>query len=272
MFAAKQMEKEIHVRHAKLKKSASSRKSPSISSDSERESIIPVSQEMCRFNHLCTICQILITLICLLVPLYFVYISEGAIPPCFAVTMFILVVWMKLVSFAHCNYDLRQARLANEIRPGERESATPIEGADQPLQYPENLTIGNMLYFLIAPTLTYQLTYPRTGRIRFKWLGRRCIELVVMVALLMAIVDQYIFPAVRNSVDSIRDRKTGHYLERVLKLSIPVVYSWLCMFYILFHVWLNILAEVIRFGDRVRHLNVAQVTCNRKFSSQNFLL
>lgn len=254
------MEKEISNRHGKYKRSASAKKSSVVkhSSDSEEEAVVPVSCEMYRFNRLCTICQGFITLTCLLVPLYFVHISEGAIPPCFAVTMFILVIWMKLVSFAHCNYDLRQARLAGEIRPGERESATPIEGADQPLQYPENLTFGNMLYFLVAPTLTYQLTFPRTGRIRFRWLGRRCIELVVMVALLMAIVDQYIFPAVRNSVDTIRDRKTGHYLERVLKLSIPVVYSWLCMFYILFHVWLNILAEVIRFGDRVRLLSSVQ--------------
>lgn len=38
--------------------------------------------------------------------------------------------------------------------------------------------------------------------------------------------------------------------ERVLKLSIPVLYVWLCMFYCLFHLWLNIIAELLRFGDR----------------------
>jgi hypothetical protein len=39
-------------------------------------------------------------------------------------------------------------------------------------------------------------------------------------------------------------------VERVLKLAIPTLYIWLVMFYTLFHVWLNILAEVLRFGDR----------------------
>lgn len=194
----------------------------------------------------------IICLLCLVAPLFLVVVSEDAIAPSFAATLLTLVIWMKLVSFAHCNHDLRQARLLNEVRSGERESTTPIEGADQPLQYPENLTLSNMVYFLCAPTLTYQLTYPRNARIRFKWLARRCVELLVMLALLLAIIDQYIFPAVKNSLESVKHKKTGKYIERVLKLSIPVVYSWLCMFYILFHIWLNILAEVLRFGDRVR--------------------
>lgn len=194
----------------------------------------------------------IVCLVCLVAPLFLVQISDDAIAPSFAATLLTLVIWMKLVSFAHCCHDHRLARLMNEVRPGERDSTTPIDGADQGLQYPENITLGNMVYFLCAPTLTYQLTYPRNAKIRFKWLGRRCLELVVMVALLMAITDQYIFPAVKNSLESVKHKKTGKYIERVLKLSIPVVYSWLCMFYILFHVWLNILAEVLRFGDRVR--------------------
>ena len=39
-------------------------------------------------------------------------------------------------------------------------------------------------------------------------------------------------------------------IERVLKLALPNMYAWLCMFYCLFHLWLNILAELLRFGDR----------------------
>ena len=35
-------------------------------------------------------------------------------------------------------------------------------------------------------------------------------------------------------------------IERVLKLALPNLYAWLCMFYCLFHLWLNILAELLR--------------------------
>jgi len=36
----------------------------------------------------------------------------------------------------------------------------------------------------------------------------------------------------------------------LLKLAIPTLYGWLIIFYALFHVWLNILAEFTYFGDR----------------------
>ena len=39
--------------------------------------------------------------------------------------------------------------------------------------------------------------------------------------------------------------------ERLLKLTIPVTYIWLLGFYMLFHLFLNFLAEALRFGDRV---------------------
>jgi diacylglycerol O-acyltransferase-1 len=38
-------------------------------------------------------------------------------------------------------------------------------------------------------------------------------------------------------------------VERVLKLSVPTLYFWLAMFYALFHTWLNLLAELLRFAD-----------------------
>jgi hypothetical protein len=38
--------------------------------------------------------------------------------------------------------------------------------------------------------------------------------------------------------------------ERVIKLSIPNTYVWLLVFYLYFHLWLNLLAELTLFGDR----------------------
>ena len=39
-------------------------------------------------------------------------------------------------------------------------------------------------------------------------------------------------------------------IERVLKLGIPTLYGWVFLFYLLFHVWLNLLAELTLFADR----------------------
>lgn len=40
--------------------------------------------------------------------------------PGFVLTSFAIVTWMKLVSYAHCNWDLRLAHRENQLRPGER--------------------------------------------------------------------------------------------------------------------------------------------------------
>ena len=61
---------------------------------------------------------------------------------------------------------------------------------------------------------------------------------------------QYIEPTIRNSVKPMKEQNWALIVERVLKLAIPTLYIWLVMFYTLFHVWLNIVAEVLQFGDR----------------------
>lgn len=49
--------------------------------------------------------------------------------------------------------------------------------------------------------------------------------------------------------------QTGEYnylgiLERVLKLSVPNLAIWLLLFFMFFHSFLNLTAELCRFGDR----------------------
>lgn len=57
-------------------------------------------------------------------------------------------------------------------------------------------------------------------------------------------------PAIKNSLVAVHE---GHYVSiarRLLTISVPSVYSWICSFYLLFHLLLNIFAEILRFGDR----------------------
>jgi diacylglycerol O-acyltransferase-1 len=66
---------------------------------------------------------------------------------------------MKLISYAHTNYDVRSL-----LRAGEQPESVPDAPA---VRYPDNITYANMVYFLAAPTLCYQLGYPRTPYIRW---------------------------------------------------------------------------------------------------------
>jgi hypothetical protein len=80
-----------------------------------------------------------------------------------------------------------------------------------------------------------------------------CLSYQVFVGLMATLAHrclQYIEPTIRNSVKPMKEQKWALIVERVLKLAIPTLYIWLVMFYALFHVWLNIVAEVLQFGDR----------------------
>ena len=62
---------------------------------------------------------------------------------------------------------------------------------------------------------------------------------------------QYITPTVLNAMVFFKTDDYLHIFERILKLAIPNVYCWILMFYAIFHCYLNLWAELTKFGDRV---------------------
>eukprot|EP00897_Mesotaenium_endlicherianum_P002865 jgi/Mesen1/2606/ME000166S01728 len=174
-------------------------------------------------------------------PAFVIYRTQAGPLGGFVLIFIVVITWMKLISYAHTNADVR-AMLASGEKP-ELAMDAPV------VQYPDNITVRNMLYFLFAPTLCYQLGYPRSRHVRKGWVFRQLLVLVVFMGLMLFIIEQYINPTIQNSQHPLK----GHFMysiERVLKLSIPTLYVWLCMFYCFFHLWLNIVAEVLCFGDR----------------------
>ena len=76
------------------------------------------------------------------------------------------VIFMKLVSYAHTNNDLRArwaraaaAKKTTEKTAGAVAAETTTGGFGV---YPNNVGVGDMYLFLLFPTLVYQTTYPRT--------------------------------------------------------------------------------------------------------------
>lgn len=214
-------------------------------------------------------------------------IEHQKIPPIsgFFLLFCSIIAFMKMISYVLVNRDYRVAQrkkvqLIDPIHP---------HVLPNPQRYPDNLRARNLLYFLAAPTLIYQINYPRSPSVRRLWLVGKVTQLVVFLFLMKILVDQYVMPAVKNA--KVRTTHKSVYslcaqtpleelawlkiVERVLKLSvcthnhdvshtlttrahaqhahatqIPNLYIWLLMFYCFFHLWLNILAELLRFGDR----------------------
>jgi diacylglycerol O-acyltransferase-1 len=163
-----------------------------------------------------------------------------------------IIMTMKLVSFAHVSDDIR--RIKADYEKSKKSDAKPSTSSEhhnhsEIMDYQP--TFGHLLYFLAAPTLIYQVSYPRSPRIRKRFVARRSLELIFCLSLQLFIIEQYIFPLVRNSLTHFDNRNLIGIFERVLKLAIPITIHWLLMFYGFFHAFLNLTAELLRFGDRL---------------------
>ncbi|RLN12700.1 diacylglycerol O-acyltransferase 1-like [Panicum miliaceum] len=192
-------------------------------------------------EHVVILLHIIITTSVIVYPAVVILKCDSAVLSGFVLMFLASIMWMKLVSYAHSNYDIRVLS-----------KSTEKDAAYGNYVDPENMkdpTIKSLLYFMLAPTLCYQPTYPRTTCIRKGWVIRQLVKCLIFTGLMGFIIEQYINPIVKNSKHPLK----GNFLnaiERVLKLSVPTLYVWLCMFYCFFHLWLNILAELLRFGDR----------------------
>lgn len=111
--------------------------------------------------------------------------------------------------------------------------------------------VGQLFYFLAAPTLVYQLSYPRTTHVRKWFVARRLMEIIFIGIINVFIVEQYVMPTLQNSLVHFDNLNIIPIVERVLKLCVPNTIVWLLIFYALFHSYLNLVAELLRFGDRV---------------------
>ncbi|KAI8634722.1 diacylglycerol O-acyltransferase [Xylariaceae sp. FL1651] len=157
----------------------------------------------------------------------------------------VIIVYMKVISYALTNRDLRHAYL----HPVKGElAALPEIYASCP--YPENITMGNLTYFWWAPTLVYQPVYPRTENIRWLFVLKRLGEAVCLSVFIWFCSAQYAAPVLWNSIDKMHSLDLVSIVERLLKLSTISLIIWLAGFFALFQSSLNALAEVMRFGDR----------------------
>lgn len=212
------------------------------------------------------ICTLNIILPCIWV----LYYSKSHPGSCMIYLFQSVIIWMKLISYHHCNRDLRktlratrtkqsvsQDSLDSQAKPASLENIFAETNDLEPpyLYYPMNIALPNLLYFCLAPTLCYQLNYPRSPHIRWKYLLTLIIRMFLVGGLLIFVVEQYIKPTLEGSIDAIDMLKNkmdiSLVMVKLLKLSIPNTYCWLLMFYFYFHLFLNFLAEITRFGDRL---------------------
>lgn len=158
------------------------------------------------------------------------------------------IIFLKLFSYRDVNLWCRQRRVKTEaVSAGKKVSGA---AAQQTVSYPDNLNYRDLYYFIFAPTLCYELNFPRSPRIRKRFLLRRVLEMLFFIQLQVGLIQQWMVPTIQNSMKPFKDMDYSRIIERLLKLAVPNHLIWLIFFYWLFHSCLNAVAELMQFGDR----------------------
>lgn len=197
---------------------------------------------------------ILASILCIPVLVVFTVLSMTPVGAVFALSIYTILL-LKLYSYKDVNRWCRERRRTH-VRGLSRTQSAPLpkkvngDVGKQEMIYPGNLTLRDIYYFMLAPTLCYELNFPRSSRIRKRFLLRRLFEMLFIMQLLVGLIQQWMVPAIQNSMKPFRDMDYSRMVERLLKLAVPNHLIWLIFFYWFFHSSMNFVAELMRFGDR----------------------
>uniref|UniRef100_A0AAQ6A5X8 O-acyltransferase n=1 Tax=Amphiprion ocellaris TaxID=80972 RepID=A0AAQ6A5X8_AMPOC len=140
------------------------------------------------------------------------------------------VLFLKLYSYKDANRWCREIRQAKAKRLSRSYSCKCMNTHSGAVKSSQLRSRNNMYYFVFAPTLCYQLNFPRSPRIRKRFLMRRLFEMVRTMC-----VFQWMVPTIQNSMKP---------------FQVPNHLIWLFFFYWFFHSSMNFVAELMQFGDR----------------------
>ncbi|XP_035989269.1 diacylglycerol O-acyltransferase 1 isoform X1 [Fundulus heteroclitus] len=163
------------------------------------------------------------------------------------------ILFLKLYSYKDVNLwcrELSAIKAKKLSRSMSCPTAQHFKAGEQKVCYPGNLTIKDMYYFVFAPTLCYELNFPRSPKIRIQFLLRRLCEMLFFTQVLVGLTQQWMIPIIQSSMKPLEDMDLSRMTERLLRLAVPNHLLWLMFFYWFFHSSMNFSAELLRFGDR----------------------
>ena len=173
-----------------------------------------------------------------------------------------IMMTMKMISYMHVMNEIRRV-LPKFLNP-EDSNGQPLKRSRRCEVSKENsliiqnhsedissiVNIKEILYFYFAPTLTYQLWYPRTSKIRGWWLARELFQFAVCVIIFVFWLNQFVAPLMRSAGRIFQTDSTVEKVETLLLMSSTFIVVWSTFSYLFFHLFTNILAEVMHFADR----------------------
>merc|ERR1712212_310859 len=143
------------------------------------------------------------------------------------VCLFFIILTLKLVSFIQVNKRFRE-----KPKPENKGS----------IEYPANLSLSNLAYFWLSPTLVYRPQESPCKEIRVGFTVKKVVEVFVLQAI--ARQGMLLMPnVVEESLEAADNEDLLLFLERFLTLAFAFNIVWLISFYLVFVSFLQLMAE-----------------------------
>lgn len=154
--------------------------------------------------------------------------------------------------------DLEQIQLFEKIIKWEIDALTEeLHGkATSPERgYPNNLTFTNHYEYIPIPTLVYELEYPRSDSINWRYVAEKLAATFGVIFVMIMVSQAFIYPVVMKTVAM---KEAGMSLTERFRefpwllsdLIFPFMLEYIMSWYVIWEVILNLLGEVTYFADR----------------------
>jgi len=127
--------------------------------------------------------------------------------------------------------------------------------------YPDNVNWGNFIYFICAPTLIYQLSYPRNKKFRLGYFIRKSVYTMAGFLAAYIIISDWLLPLLEKAPQL-------QFYEMLLNLIEIVFYLFIILFYTVWEQFLNVFAEMTLFADREFYRDWWNSTCYYEFQER----
>ncbi|CAN3357284.1 sterol O-acyltransferase 2 [Diutina catenulata] len=163
-----------------------------------------------------------------------------------------------LESVAFCKFELEyQANTTVTTCSDEDHYDDVVDKFDQRsssrFAFPRNITLGNYFMFTMFPTVVYTLHFPRTPRIRYRFLFEKVCGVFGVIALMIVVAQNFMYPLVYWAMDlqelPLKDRGL-QYVLIILDMIPSMLLEYIFTFFLIWDLILNGLAELFRYADR----------------------
>ncbi|KAG5860191.1 acyl-CoA cholesterol acyltransferase [Encephalitozoon hellem] len=117
---------------------------------------------------------------------------------------------------------------------------------DKKVNITRGLKIRHFLYFLVVPTLCFQLDFPMRAKRSIKGIFLKAIQLLMGFLLFVLVMDQYAIPSIYRIVDF---EDITVVIENIINFSISTIILFLVFFYTVFYCFLDAVADITLFYD-----------------------